>query len=178
MHTFQCLAACIALAAAPLAAAESALPRLRYNDDIQPILAENCFLCHGPDSSSRKASLRLDRFADATVARENGKWDPAIVPGKPAESPLFSKYPLILADHHVLEFITDYLRLMVGGNLNAFEIEKLTKAQRKFEALAQSGILSDGKVGGRAEFGNDSTPQRLHRDPLFLGGANATGAEA
>jgi chemotaxis protein MotA len=43
----------------------------------------------------------------------------------PATSPLFSKYPRILADHHVLEFLTDYLRLMVGGNLNTFEIENL-----------------------------------------------------
>jgi chemotaxis protein MotA len=44
---------------------------------------------------------------------------------EPEKSPLFSKYPRILADHHVLEFITDYLRLMVGGNLNTFEIENL-----------------------------------------------------
>jgi chemotaxis protein MotA len=40
-------------------------------------------------------------------------------------SPVFSKYPSITADHHVIEFITDYLRMMVGGNLNAFEIENL-----------------------------------------------------
>ena len=44
---------------------------------------------------------------------------------EPEKSPLFSKYPRILAEHHVLEFITDYLRLMVGGNLNTFEIENL-----------------------------------------------------
>jgi chemotaxis protein MotA len=43
----------------------------------------------------------------------------------PGQSPIFSKYPRILNDHHVTEFITDYLRLMVGGNLNAFEIENL-----------------------------------------------------
>ena len=43
----------------------------------------------------------------------------------PEQSPIFSKYPGILHDHHVMEFITDYLRLMVGGNLNAFEIENL-----------------------------------------------------
>jgi len=43
----------------------------------------------------------------------------------PPQSPIFSKYPKILADHHAMEFITDYLRLMVGGNLNAFEIENL-----------------------------------------------------
>lgn len=43
----------------------------------------------------------------------------------PAHSPLFANYPRLLEDHHVIEFITDYLRLMVGGNLNAFEIENL-----------------------------------------------------
>lgn len=43
----------------------------------------------------------------------------------PEASPIFSKYPLIAGDHHVMEFITDYLRMMVGGNLNAFEIENL-----------------------------------------------------
>lgn len=43
----------------------------------------------------------------------------------PKDSPLFSKYPRVLKDHHAIEFMTDYLRLMVGGNLNAFEIENL-----------------------------------------------------
>lgn len=43
----------------------------------------------------------------------------------PEGSPTFSKYPSIVHDHHVTEFIADYLRLMVGGNLNAFEIENL-----------------------------------------------------
>lgn len=43
----------------------------------------------------------------------------------PHESPIFSKYPSISHDHHVMEFITDYLRMMVGGNLNALEIENL-----------------------------------------------------
>ncbi len=43
----------------------------------------------------------------------------------PDKSPIFAKYPTVTSDHHVLEFLTDYLRLMVGGNLNAFEIENL-----------------------------------------------------
>jgi chemotaxis protein MotA len=43
----------------------------------------------------------------------------------PEQSPVFSKYPSISNDHHVMEFITDYLRMMVGGNLNALEIENL-----------------------------------------------------
>ncbi|MBK6972562.1 MAG: flagellar motor stator protein MotA [Candidatus Methylophosphatis roskildensis] len=43
----------------------------------------------------------------------------------PDASPIFSKYPNVVGDHHVVEFMTDYLRMMVGGNLNAFEIENL-----------------------------------------------------
>ena len=43
----------------------------------------------------------------------------------PHDSPIFGKYPAISHDHHVMEFITDYLRMMVGGNLNALEIENL-----------------------------------------------------
>ena len=43
----------------------------------------------------------------------------------PHDSPIFSKYPSISHDHHIMEFITDYLRMMVGGNLNALEIENL-----------------------------------------------------
>ena len=43
----------------------------------------------------------------------------------PKESPIFGKYPAISNNHHVMEFTTDYLRMMVGGNLNALEIENL-----------------------------------------------------
>ncbi len=44
---------------------------------------------------------------------------------EPGKSAIFSHYPNILADHEVIEFITDYLRLMVAGNLNVFELENL-----------------------------------------------------
>jgi chemotaxis protein MotA len=44
---------------------------------------------------------------------------------QPSESPIFSKYPAILVDHHIVEFMTDYLRLMVSGNMDAFQIENL-----------------------------------------------------
>ncbi len=43
----------------------------------------------------------------------------------PEASPLFSKYPALLNDHHLIEFITDYLRLMVSGNMDAFQVENL-----------------------------------------------------
>jgi len=43
----------------------------------------------------------------------------------PEASPLFSKYPALQHDHHLIEFITDYLRLMVSGNMDAFQVENL-----------------------------------------------------
>ena len=58
--------------------------KLEYNRDVRPILSENCFTCHGPDSAVRKAKLRLDHFEDAIAKREDG--EPAIVPGKPDAS--------------------------------------------------------------------------------------------
>ncbi len=44
---------------------------------------------------------------------------------EPANSDIFTKYPKIVADHHAMEFLTDYLRLIVGGSMNAFELENL-----------------------------------------------------
>jgi chemotaxis protein MotA len=55
----------------------------------------------------------------------------------PKQSPLFSKYPKVLKDHHVVEFITDYLRLMVSGKLNALEIEALM--DREIDTHHQEG---------------------------------------
>lgn len=43
----------------------------------------------------------------------------------PEDSALFAKYPKVLADRHLIDFITDYLRLMVSGNMDAYQIENL-----------------------------------------------------
>ena len=48
---------------------------------------------------------------------------------EPGKSPLFQKYTTVGSDHHVVEFITDYLRMMVSGNLNAHEIESLMDSE-------------------------------------------------
>jgi chemotaxis protein MotA len=47
----------------------------------------------------------------------------------PHESELFKKYANVGHDHHVVEFITDYLRMMVSGNLNAHEIESIMDSE-------------------------------------------------
>lgn len=46
----------------------------------------------------------------------------------PHSSAIFQKYATVGSDHHVVEFMTDYLRMMVSGNLNAHEIESLRKS--------------------------------------------------
>ncbi len=47
----------------------------------------------------------------------------------PDESPIFAKYENVSKDHHLIEFVTDYLRMMVSGNLNPHEIENLMDSE-------------------------------------------------
>ena len=73
----------------------------------------------------------------------------------PEESPVFTKYPKIASDHHIVEFMTDYLRIMVSGNLNAMEIENLMDVEietHHHEVLVPAHILT--KIGeGLPAFG-------------------------
>ena len=49
----------------------------------------------------------------------------------PASSPIFSEYPRIMKDNKLMEFITDYLRIMISGNMSSFEIETLMDEKSK-----------------------------------------------
>ena len=62
--------------------------RIDFNRDIRPILADNCFTCHGPDAQQRVNDLRLDL---REVAFSDRKGHPAIVPGDVAASVLHQR---------------------------------------------------------------------------------------
>jgi chemotaxis protein MotA len=97
----------------------------------------------------------------------------------PEASPLFQKYPNVGTDHHVVEFITDYLRMMVSGNLNAHEIESIMDSeiethhheehaavaalQRMAGALPAFGIVA-------AVLGVVNTMGSVGQPPAVLGG--------
>ena len=71
----------VTLVSAPAAPAPAPID---YTQDIRPILAENCFYCHGQDATKREAKLRLD-------TREGQRVNNVVVPGQPNESELIAR---------------------------------------------------------------------------------------
>ena len=77
----------LVLLTAPVSHAAKASDKVSFNNQIEPILSEHCYKCHGPDSSTRKPKkqpLRLDRELFAFQVRDNGQ--PVIVKGNPKAS--------------------------------------------------------------------------------------------
>jgi chemotaxis protein MotA len=66
----------------------------------------------------------------------------------PGQSALFAEYPGVMGQHHVSDFLTDYLRLMVGGNLDPMEIEALMDQEiETHHAEAAAPVNALTKVG-------------------------------
>ena len=82
--------------------------------DIRPILSNNCFQCHGPDSSTREADLRLDTREGALGG---GDRDALIVPGQPDESELLRRVSSDDPDERMPPADSEY------GQLSAEEID-------------------------------------------------------
>jgi mono/diheme cytochrome c family protein len=78
---FLCLAAACSAGGAPS-------DTVSYDRDIRPVLSANCFACHGPDDQSRKAKLRLDSFAAATLEKDGIH---PIQPGYPEQSEMIRR---------------------------------------------------------------------------------------
>src|SRR5215213_1700105 len=71
---------------------------VNFARDVRPILASNCFHCHGPDAAERKAELRLDIWE--TVGDLHGAQ--AVIGSKnPAESELIKRILSDDADEHM-----------------------------------------------------------------------------
>jgi chemotaxis protein MotA len=101
----------------------------------------------------------------------------------PHNSAIFKKYPVVGHDHHVVEFITDYLRMMVSGNLNAHEIESLmdseieTHHNEEHSAVAAIGRLAGGLPAFgivAAVLGVVNTMGSVGQAPAILGGMIAS----
>lgn len=69
--------------------AEPVSARVDFNREIRPLLAKNCFACHGPDANHREGGLRLDVRDVAIAAADSGAV--AIAPGQPAQSELLRR---------------------------------------------------------------------------------------
>jgi chemotaxis protein MotA len=101
----------------------------------------------------------------------------------PHKSALFQKHTLVAKDHHLCEFLTDYLRMMVSGNMNPLEIENLMDQEidtHHHEGMVPSGVIAavgDGLPAFgivAAVLGVVKTMASVGKPPAVLGGMIAS----
>jgi Protein of unknown function (DUF1553)/Protein of unknown function (DUF1549)/Planctomycete cytochrome C len=145
-------------AAEPGAAA--ARPKVDFNREVRPILAKNCFACHGQDEAKRAKGLRLDLRESAVKPLKNG--DVAIVPGDPDSSELIAR----------LTEEDETLRMppkKTGNRLTPAEVETLRRWVEQGAAYARHWALIPPEALPLPKVGDASWPRNgidfwiLHR---------------
>ncbi|HMA97928.1 MAG TPA: flagellar motor stator protein MotA [Wenzhouxiangella sp.] len=106
----------------------------------------------------------------------------------PESSAFFSKYPTLLAEHHLIDFICDYFRLMLSGSMDVHELESLMdqeidthhqEAEVPLDLLTKMGDSMPAFGIVAAVMGVVITMSSLHLPPQELGpmiGAALVGA--
>ncbi len=77
---------------------------------------------YGKDDYMDLYALMYDLF---NIARKDGVLGLEREIEEPEKSAVFSKHEKVMKDHHAIEFIQDYLRMMVSGEMNPFQLENL-----------------------------------------------------
>ena len=134
-------------------------------------------------SKARYMELLALMFDILQKARKEGLMSIEKDVEEPANSPIFKKYPTLGTDHHIVEFITDYLRMMVSGNLNAHEIESLMDSEiDTHHAEEHAAVAAIARLAGglpafgivAAVLGVVNTMGSVGQAPAILGGMIAS----
>jgi chemotaxis protein MotA len=89
----------------------------------------SCFKGGGGYNKEKYLELIALLFELLQKARKDGWMSLEADVEDPETSPIFAKYPDTMKDHHLVEFLVDYLRMMVGGNINVHEMQDLMDAE-------------------------------------------------
>jgi chemotaxis protein MotA len=92
------------------------------------------------------------QFAIFKLAKSKGMLALEAHVENPHDSDLFKKFPNLYSDHHALEFLCDYLRMMILGSENPFEMEAL------MEEEIETRHAEEMQIAGAIQAMADATP--------------------